>query len=173
MNQEAVDEESIDTTITPCYSPCELFCLIFQNLLFLPILPLYLGATFVIVHPKEAVIMTAFGKIRRVIKEPGCYWHPLLNCETISTKVRTSSIKGSSVPDLKGAPMNVSAIVNFKIVDPIKCAYEVNDYQKFIDNQSLEVLRTTCAKFAYRTDNLEPCLMTDSSLIGYHMALLL
>lgn len=69
--------------------------------------------------------------------------------------------------------MNVSAIVNFKIVDPIKCVYEVNDYQKFIDNQSLEVLRTTCAKFAYRTDNLEPCLMTDSSLIGYHMALLL
>lgn len=83
-------------------------------------LPGYLCNTWTTVNPNNAVIMTAYGKIKRVIHEPGCYWHPILNIEHISTKVQTLSITGSSVPDLKGAPMNVSAIVNFKIVDPVK-----------------------------------------------------
>lgn len=91
----------------------------------------------------------------------------------MSTKVETLQIKGSSVPDLKGSPMHVSVIVNYKIVDPIRSVYAVDDYQSYLKNQSLEVLRTACSRFAYRSSDDEPCLMTDSALIGHHMAGLL
>ena len=67
----------------------------------------------------------SFGKIRKIIKEPGCYYNPLLVPEWVSTKVETLQIKGSSVPDLKGAPMNVSVIVNYKIVEPVMAKYVV------------------------------------------------
>ena len=69
--------------------------------------------------------------------------------------------------------MNVSVIVNYKIVDPIRSVFAVDDYKAYIWNQSLEVLRTVCARFAYRSNNTEPCLMTDSTLIGHYMAGLL
>jgi regulator of protease activity HflC (stomatin/prohibitin superfamily) len=83
------------------------------------------------------------------------------------------TIEGSSVPDLKGSPMNVSAIVNYKIEDALKSTFAVRDYERFIYNQSLEVMRTVCSKFAYRSGDDQPCLMTDSYLIGHYMAGLL
>ena len=69
--------------------------------------------------------------------------------------------------------MNVSVIVNYKIVNPVQAVYAVDNYATFIYNQSLEVLRTACSKFNYKSANDEPCLMSDSALIGHHMAGLL
>jgi regulator of protease activity HflC (stomatin/prohibitin superfamily) len=108
--------------------------MIIFNLLWACALPLYLLMIWNIVHPNQQVIVTAFGKVRRVVKDPGCYYNALLNWEYISTKIQTLTLKGSSVPDLKGAPMNVSCIVNYKIVDPVRSKYAVEDYQTYIRN---------------------------------------
>ena len=54
--------------------------------------------------------------------EPGLYCSPIVFGRWIthvSTAIQTLNLRGSSVPDQKGAPMNVSAIVNYIIVDPI------------------------------------------------------
>jgi len=117
--------------------------------------------------------VTAFGKVRKVISAPGCYFNPLLNLQSVSTKIQTFELKGSSVPDMKGAPMNVSCIVNYKITDPVRSIYAVESVSRYIHNQSMEVLRTVCSRFAYRSGSDEPCLMTDSTLIGHYMAGLL
>ena len=66
--------------------------------------------------------------------------------------------------------MNVSCIVNYRIVDPVRSQYAVENYHSYINNQSMEVLRSVCSRFAYRSGNDEPCLMTDSTLIGHYMA---
>ena len=63
-----------------------------------------------------------------MILTPGCHYNPLLEKTIVSTKVETLQIKGSSVPDLKGSPMNVSVIVNFKVIDPIRAVYAVDSY---------------------------------------------
>ena len=68
------------------------------------------------------------------MNEPGCSYNPLLEKQTISTKVETLQIKGSSVPDLKGSPMNVSVIVNYKVIDPIRAVYAVDNYTNYIYN---------------------------------------
>lgn len=86
----------------------------------------------------------------------------------VSTAVKTLQLKGSSVPDIKGAPMNVSAIINYQVVDAIAATYNVENKETFIQNQGLEVLRRVCAQFPYKcqygTD--EPSLMADGKLIG-------
>lgn len=143
------------------------------NFLVMIVLPLYLSICWIVVKPNEAVITSTFGKVRSVINKPGCHYNPLQEKQYVSTKIETLTIKGSSVPDLKGSPMNVSVIVNYKIVDPIKSVYAVDDYKGYIYNQCLEVVRTVCSRFSYRSSNAEPCLMTDSSLIGHYMAELL
>ena len=121
------DEDEDYLRPTP-HNIAELLCLTLQNVLIFFLLPIYIMACFVTVEPNQAIVFTSFGKIRKVIKEPGCHYNPLLNPERISTKVETLQIKGSSVPDLKGSPMVVSAIVNYKIIDPIKTLYAVDNY---------------------------------------------
>lgn len=49
--------------------------------------------------------------------------------------------------------MNVSAIINFIIVDPIQATYAVQNLEEYIKNQGLEVLRNVCAKFPYRDND--------------------
>ena len=77
------------------------------------------------------------------------------------------SLKGSSVTDRNGAPIHISAIVNYKIVDAAASIYSVENLKEFIENQSLEVMRSVCSQFSYRSKNpKEPSLMNASSLIG-------
>ena len=88
----------------------------------------------VVIEPNSAAVFTSYGKIRKVIQDPGCHYNPLLSLVKVSTKVETLQIKGSSVPDEKGSPLNVSVIVNYKVVDPIKTLYAVNDYKLYLYN---------------------------------------
>ena len=67
--------------------------------------------------------------------------------------------------------MNVSAIVNYYIEDPVAATYAVTDVNNFVMNQGLEVIRRVCAQFPYRSSfgQNEPSLMADSQLIGEYM----
>ena len=44
------------------------------------------------------------------------------------------SMKGLSVPDRNGAPMNISAVVNFKIIDAPSSLYAVENLDDFVNN---------------------------------------
>jgi len=46
--------------------------------------------------------------------------------------------------------MNVSAIINYIIVDPVQAKFAVENLEEYIRNQALEVLRNVCAQFPYR-----------------------
>ena len=84
------DEDEEDNYLYPIsHNICEGFLMLLLNLLFFILLPIYLMAAFITVEPNEAVVLSSFGKIRSVIKEPGCHYNPLLNIEKISTKVET------------------------------------------------------------------------------------
>lgn len=71
------------------FSIAELIVVFVLNLAFLLFLPLYLMGCFIIVEQNEVVVLTAFGKIRKVLKEPGCHFNPHLTYNKISTKPQT------------------------------------------------------------------------------------
>ena len=54
----------------------------------------------------------------------------------------------ADVMDSSGLKMNVSAIVKYKIIDPIKALYNVENHHSFITNESLEVTGLVCARFS-------------------------
>jgi len=70
------------------------------------------------------------------------------------------------VPDANGSPMNVSAILNYRVTDAVAFTYSVDNPRAFIENQAYEVLRAVCALFPYRGKNDEPSLMSDGKTIG-------
>ena len=75
-------------------------------------------------------------------------------------------LRGSSVPDSNGSPMNVSAILNYRVTDAVAFTYSVSNPHDFIQNQAYDVLRAVCTLFPYRGKNQEPSLMSDGKLIG-------
>ena len=87
-------------------------------------------------EPLEATIITAFGKVVHVEKEPGLHWYwPFFNYKSnLSLKVQTINVAGSSVPDARGSPLNCSAIVTYSIVKPIEARYHVQDLFSFVRN---------------------------------------
>ena len=138
-------------------------CLLIYNIVGFILLPWYLANSLFIVTPNEKIIFTSFGKIRKVVDKPGCCWVPLLTAQRVMCKLETLQIKGSSVPDLTGSPLHVSVIINYRVQDAIKSVYAVDDYHDYIRNQTLEVMRSSCSKFAYRCNSSsEPSLMKDT-----------
>lgn len=84
----------------------------------------------------------------------------------MSCAIETMQLKGSSVPDAKGSPMHVSAILNYNIENAAAATFAVENMQEFLRNQGLEVLRNVCSQFPYRAETGEPSLMSDGKLIG-------
>lgn len=88
----------------------------------------------------------------------------------MSTKVQTLPIQGSSVPDARGSPMNVSAVVTYAVKDPVAATYHVLNLQNYVTNQGFDVLRRVCGKFPYRSnDPNEASLGDDSTIISTHL----
>lgn len=143
-------------------------CMIFLNLLVLIcIFPILSG--FYTVQPLQAVVLMFMGKVVKVQKQPGLSWYWPVGriSKTVSLGINTLELKGSSVPDKNGSPMNVSAIVTYKITDPVASLFNVDDFNKFIYDQGLEVVKRVLCRFAYRsTFPDEPSLLDDTMIIG-------
>ena len=76
-------------------------------------------------------------------------------------------LKGSNIPDKNGSPLNVSAIITYKINDPLASLYNVDQFQRYIRDQGLEVLKRVISRFSYMVDNPnEPSLLDDTMVIG-------
>lgn len=154
-------------------SGCENCLFIFLNVIccmLIVFIPCLCG--FYSVEPLEAVIITAFGKVIHVEKEPGLHWYwPLFRTtSTMSLKVQTINVNGSSVPDARGSPLNVSAIVTYSVSKPIEARYHVASLYSFVQNQGYDVLRRVCGKFPYRSnDPSEASLLDDASIISKHL----
>jgi regulator of protease activity HflC (stomatin/prohibitin superfamily) len=84
--------------------------------------------------------------------------------------LKNIDIKGSSIPDARGSPLNVSAVVTYAVDHPVEALYHVNGLPGFIKNQGYDVLRRVCSKFPYRSNNpSEASLLDDGSLISKHL----
>lgn len=80
-------------------------------------------------------------------------------------------LKGSSVPDSNGSPMNVSAILTYKITDPMASLFNVDNFERYVYDQGLEVLKRVLSRFPYRASKAgEPSLLDDTMIIGIDLS---
>ena len=103
-----------------------------------------------------------------VRENPGLFCYPRACCSKfrkVSTRVQTLAIRGQSVPDSAGAPLNISAIMNFTVVDAVAYTYSIESALTYIENQALEVLKLVCSKFPYHSTD-QVSVVGDTKLIG-------
>ncbi len=123
--------------------------LIVAGALFLIIAYLFF-TSLTIVAPNQAKVITFFGKYLGTIRANGLFITvPLTQKAMISLRVRNFNSAKLKVNDVDGNPIEIAAVVVFKVVDTAKASFDVDFYENFIEIQSETAIRHVATKYPY------------------------
>lgn len=109
-----------------------------------------LWAGLFMVNPNESKVLQLFGKYVGTVKEPGLRWaNPLYWKTKISTRVRNFETGKLKVNDSHGSPIEIGAVVVWKVFDSAEATFEVDDYEEFVHIQSESALRNLSTTYPY------------------------
>lgn len=109
---------------------------------------------FTIIQPNQAKVFTLFGSYLGVIKEEG-FWLsvPLTVRKNVSLRVINFNSDKLKVNDLEGNPIEIAAVVVYKVFDSAKAVFDVEDYKEFVHTQSETGLRHIASQYPYDNFN--------------------
>ena len=107
-------------------------------------------AGFFMVHPNEAKVLQLFGKYVGTVHEPGLKWaNPFYSKTAVSTRVRNFESGKLKVNDSNGSPIEIAAVVVWKVFDTAEALFVVDDYEEFVQIQSESALRNLSTTYPY------------------------
>jgi len=107
-------------------------------------------AGLIIVNPNEAKVLLLFGAYKGTVKQSGWYWvNPFYAKHRISLRVRNFETERLKVNDLDGNPVEIAAVVVWKVVDTAEASFEVDDYVHYVHVQSESALRNLATHYHY------------------------
>ena len=135
------------------------------------------------IEPNGSRALLLFGEYKGTIRKPGFYWvNPFYSKRKVSLRIRnfetgskttperknetgqvvTAKSRTSGVPskvnDRDGNPIEISAVVVWKVVDTAEALFEVDDYEHFVEVQSESALRAMAARYPYDSEDHEVSL---------------
>ncbi len=127
-----------------------------------------LSTGIVLVKPNEAKVVLFFGKYLGTLRESGLWWTtPLVSTQIISVKVYNFNSPKLKVNDVDGNPIEIAAVVVYKVLDTAKAAFDVNSYLNFVETQSESALRHIASRYPYdSTSNEIDSLRGDSEKVS-------
>ena len=103
-----------------------------------------------VVNPNEAKVVQLFGSYVGSVKRAGFHWvNPLTTRRRVSLRVRNFESAKLKVNDLTGNPIEIAAVVVWKVVDTAEAIFEVDDYQNFVHVQSEAAVRNLAMSYPY------------------------
>jgi regulator of protease activity HflC (stomatin/prohibitin superfamily) len=109
-------------------------------------------AGFFMVHPNEAKVLTLFGTYVGSARETGLRWaNPFYAKRSVSLRVRNFDCDTLKVNDSSGNPIEIAAVVVWKVVDSAEAVFEVDDYISFVEIQSEAALRNLATSYPYES----------------------
>jgi regulator of protease activity HflC (stomatin/prohibitin superfamily) len=107
-------------------------------------------AGFFLVNPNEAKVLQVFGKYVGTVKAPGLRWaNPFYSKRRISQRIRNFETPRLKVNDSEGNPIEIAAVVVWKVVETAEACFEVDDYNNYVHVQSEAALRNLSTSYAY------------------------
>jgi len=109
-----------------------------------------LAGGFFIVNPNEAKVLTLFGKYSGSVKQDGFHWaNPLLTKRHISLRVRNFESSQIKVNDLEGNPIEIAAVVVWKVTETAEACFEVDSYEHYVKVQTEAAVRNLATHYPY------------------------
>ncbi|MBC9723691.1 SPFH domain-containing protein [Streptomyces sp. TRM68367] len=102
------------------------------------------------VAPGQARVVQLFGRYRGTIRQDGLRWvNPLTSRTKISTRVRNHETAVLKVNDAYGNPIELAAVVVWKVDDTAQATFEVDDYVEFVSTQTEAAVRHIAIEYPY------------------------
>ncbi|WP_316779451.1 SPFH domain-containing protein [Streptomyces sasae] len=102
------------------------------------------------IAPGEARVVQLFGRYRGTIREDGLRWvNPFTSRRRISTRVRNHETAVLKVNDAYGNPIELAAVVVWKVQDTAQAVFEVDDYTEFVATQTETAVRHIAIEYPY------------------------
>jgi hypothetical protein len=105
-----------------------------------------------VINPNEAVVTTFFGDYVGTMKQTGLRWvNPLFKRRKISLRARNLNGQRLKVNDKLGNPIEIAAVVVWRVGDTAQATFEVDNYVKYVEIQSEAAVRHLAGIYAYDT----------------------
>lgn len=103
-----------------------------------------------ILNPNEGKVLQLFGAYRGTARTPGLRWaNPFYTKARISLRVRNFESARLKVNDTDGNPIEIAAVVVWKVVDTAEAVFEVDDFENYVKVQSEAAVRNLATRYAY------------------------
>jgi regulator of protease activity HflC (stomatin/prohibitin superfamily) len=115
---------------------------------------------FFVVGPNEGVVLQLFGRYAGTVRDEGLRWaNPFFAKRRLSLKMRSFESARLKVNDIEGNPIEIAAIVVWKVVDTAEACFRVDNYERFVAVQAESALRNLATRYAYDAhDDSKPSL---------------
>lgn len=111
-----------------------------------------LGSGIAVIQPNQSVVVVFFGRYLGSIRESGLFLTvPLALRRIVSLRVRNFNSKRLKVNDIEGNPIEIAAVIVFKVVDSAKAVFDVDNYEEFVEIQSETAIRSIATRYPYDT----------------------
>jgi len=110
---------------------------------------------FAIVQPNQSRVVILFGRYLGTVRRNGWVWTwPLTTKRTISLRVRNFESQVIKVNDAAGNPVEIAAVIVWRVVDTARAVFSVETYEEFVRVQTETAVRHVASLFPY--DSYEP-----------------
>ena len=101
-------------------------------------------------HPNQAAVLTLFGAYTGSDRKPGLRWaNPLAIKKKISLRDRNLNAPVLKVNDQRGNPIEISAVVVWRVRDSAQAMFQVDDYEAYVRVQAEAAIRHLATRYAY------------------------
>ena len=118
----------------------------------LGIIAAFIAPGFFMLQPNEACVLTLFGRYLGTEREPGLRWTLPWNIrKRVSVRARNQNVDTLKVNDRRGNPVEIAAVVVWRVQDTAQAMFDVEDFENFVRVQSESALRHTATRYNYDT----------------------
>jgi regulator of protease activity HflC (stomatin/prohibitin superfamily) len=110
----------------------------------------FLALGFFMVNPNEARVLQFFGEYAGTAKRAGLRWaNPFFTKKRMSLRVRNFESSHLKVNDSDGNPIEIAAVVVWRVYETAEAAFEVDDYEHYVRVQSEAAVRNAATRYPY------------------------
>jgi regulator of protease activity HflC (stomatin/prohibitin superfamily) len=131
----------------------------------------FLMAGLFVVNPNEGKVLQLFGDYVGTVREPGLRWaNPLLTKKRVSLRIRNFESSRLKVNDNEGNPIEIAAVVVWRVVDTAEACFQVDDYENYVRVQSESAVRNLATSYTYDAhDDSQVSLRGHTAAVADHL----
>ncbi len=121
----------------------------------------------IVISPNDARVIQFFGRYVGTIDKPGFHWTwPLTEKKKISKRIRNFETARLKVCDADGNPVEIAAVVVWRVVDTYAATFGVDDFKDFVEVQSEAAVRHLATSYPYEAHHSGRTSLRDSSAVS-------